>query len=252
MKYFLHDSNAFSDEKITQLYIKFGYEGVGLFFTTLEKFAAQEKPINTIVLKRQLNVKKRLNKCWEFMEEIGIISSLNGDSFNEQLLNYAGTYQIKKEKTAKRVAEWRLKHENVTRYERVSNTSKVKLSKVKLSKVNRIGPLYVDFEKSTLTTWNSFCENFPILPKIKEISEKRREKLKKRFEVKSFRNFPEIIAAIKEQPFCLGDNDRKWTVSFDWLIENDTNYLKVLELKYKSDKVGNVDKLRAELGFKKE
>jgi hypothetical protein len=43
MKYYLHDSNSFNDEKITELFIKFGYEGLGLFYTCLEKFAQQEK-----------------------------------------------------------------------------------------------------------------------------------------------------------------------------------------------------------------
>ena len=52
MKYFLHDTNSFNDDKITELYIKFGYEGLGLFYTILEKFANQEKPIKTIVLKK--------------------------------------------------------------------------------------------------------------------------------------------------------------------------------------------------------
>ena len=134
MKYFLHDSNAFGDEKITQLYIKFGYEGLGLFYTALEKFAQQEKPIKTDILKHQLKIRKKLDKCWKFMEEIGIISSSNGDSFNKQLLNYAQTYQIKKENNAKRIADWRLKQENVTRSECVRNTSKVNRSKVNRSK----------------------------------------------------------------------------------------------------------------------
>ena len=60
MKYFLHDSNAFNDEKITELYINFGYEGLGLFYTILEKLAGQEKPVKTLVLKKQLNVGKKL------------------------------------------------------------------------------------------------------------------------------------------------------------------------------------------------
>ena len=137
MKYFLHDSNAFGDEKITQLYIKFGYEGLGLFYTALEKFAQQEKPIKTDILKHQLKVGKRLDKCWKFMEEIGIICSLNGDSFSKQLLNYAGSYQIKKQKTAKRVAKLRLKQQNVTHYGCVSNAPKVKESKVNKNKVNK-------------------------------------------------------------------------------------------------------------------
>ena len=54
MKYYLHDANAFNDEKITELYINFGYEGLGLFYTLLEKIAQQEKPIKTAVLKKQL------------------------------------------------------------------------------------------------------------------------------------------------------------------------------------------------------
>jgi hypothetical protein len=139
MKYYLHDSNSFNDEKITELYLEFGYEGLGLFYTILERLALQEKPIKTIVLKHQLNVGKKLEKCWKFMEEIDLISSNNGETFNKQLLNFSQKYQISKEKNAKRIAEWRENQsvsENVTRYKSVSNTDKVNRSKVKESKVN--------------------------------------------------------------------------------------------------------------------
>ena len=134
MKYYLHDTNSFDDEKITQLFLNFGYEGVGLFYVFLEKVAKQEKPVNTMVLKSQLKVGKHLEKCWKFMEEIGLISSRNGDTFNENLLNCAQSYEIKKEKTRIKVAEWRDRHQvtnNVTGYVSVSNLPKVKLSKVK-------------------------------------------------------------------------------------------------------------------------
>jgi hypothetical protein len=137
MKYFLHDTNALDDEKITELYMEYGYEGVGLFYCILEKIAKQEKPVKTLVLKRQLNVGKKLDKCWCFMEDIGLISSSNGETFNKQLLNFSEKYQIKKEKNAKRISEWREKQsvaENVTRNESVRNTTKVKVSKVNRSK----------------------------------------------------------------------------------------------------------------------
>jgi hypothetical protein len=71
------------------------------------------------------------------MEEIGLILTKDGDTFNEQLLNFSGKYAIKKEKTRKRISEWREKQadtENVTRYKSVRNTDKVKESKVKESK----------------------------------------------------------------------------------------------------------------------
>lgn len=138
MKYFLHDTNSFNDEKITELYIHFGYEGIGLFYTLLEKFAAQEKPIKTIVLKRQLNIGKRLEKCWSFMEQIELIYSNNGETFNERLLKYSEKYKIKNQKNAERVSQWRENQsdkKNVTHYESVRNADKVNESKVKESKV---------------------------------------------------------------------------------------------------------------------
>ncbi len=141
MKYFLHDSNSFNDEKITELFINFGYEGVGLFYTALEKFAYQEKPIKTSVLKSQLKIGKKLEKCWRFMEEIGLISSNNGETFNKQLLNYSQKYKIKKEKNKEKISEWRKNQalaENVTSYEPFCNHPKVKESKLKESKVIKL------------------------------------------------------------------------------------------------------------------
>lgn len=100
---------------------------------------------------------------------------------------------------------------------------------------------YCGFEQTTVTTWNSFCDKHPTLTKIKEISEERRRHLKKRFMRESFRAFDKILVAIEEQPFLLNGNPnsekhKDWRISFDWLIENDTNYLKVLEGKYKDKK----------------
>jgi hypothetical protein len=139
MKYYLHDSSSFNDEKITELYLEYGYEGLGLFYTILEKLALQEKPIKTKVLKHQLNIGKKLEKVWQFIEEIDLISSNNGETFNKQLLNFSQKYQVSKEKNAKRISEWRDNQqlsENVTRSEHVRNAPKVKESKVKESKVN--------------------------------------------------------------------------------------------------------------------
>lgn len=154
MKYYLHDSNSFNDEKITELFINFGYEGLGLFYTLLEKIALQEKPIKTPILKHQLKVGKRLSKCWEFMEEIELIYSLDGETFNEQLLKFSEKYQIKKEKNRKRISEWRENKEvskNVTRNNVVSNTPKVNISKVNISKDKNIEeqPVF-NFKKSLL------------------------------------------------------------------------------------------------------
>lgn len=139
MKYYLHDSNAFNDEKVTLLYMKFGYEGVGLFYVILEKLSQQEKPVTETVLKSQLNIRKKLEKVLSFMYKIDILSVKNGEVFSETLLNFSENYKIKKEKTRIKVAEWRERQKdkkNVTSYVPVSNHPKVKLSKEKESKVS--------------------------------------------------------------------------------------------------------------------
>mgnify|MGYP002507674761 CR=1 FL=1 len=154
MKYYLHDSSAFEDEKVSELFINFGYEGVGLFYVILEKIAKQEKPVKTSVLKKQLRIGKRLEKCWDFMEEIELISSSNGETFNKQLLNFSEKYQIKNKKTAKRVSEWRERQaveKNVTHNKRVRNAPKVNRSKVNES--NNIILPFSSFEFSS--AWNS-------------------------------------------------------------------------------------------------
>jgi hypothetical protein len=124
MKYYLHDTNAFQDEKITELFIMHGYEGIGLFYTVLEKLALQEKPIKTVVLKKQLSVGKKLDKVWSYLEEIELISSNNGETFNENILKFSEKYQINKDKTKERVSKWRDSQavkKNVTRYNDVRN-----------------------------------------------------------------------------------------------------------------------------------
>lgn len=143
MKYFLHDTNAFQDEKVSMIFFEFGYEGLGLFYTILEKLAAQEKPVKTEVLKKQLQVGKRLEKCWSFMEEIGVISSSNGETFNERILSYSEKYLIKNEKTRKRVARFREQQtekeedtKNVTRYSPV--TERVRNADVTLSNISKV------------------------------------------------------------------------------------------------------------------
>jgi hypothetical protein len=105
-------------------------------------------------------------------------------------------------------------------------------SKIREDKEEEKSKIYVDFEKSTLQNWNSFCQKFPVLSSIKEMTGKRRDKLKKRFEKESFRDFNAILESMKDQTFLFGENNHKWRVSFDWIIENDTNYIKILEKKY--------------------
>lgn len=200
MKYILHDTNAIDDEKMTELFLEHGYEGIGLFWCILEKIGKQEKPIKTKVLKSQLNVGKKLEKCWNFMESIGILSSNNGETFNERILSYSETYKIKKEKNKERISQWRenqSSEKNVTSYEPVCNAPKVKESKVNRSKVNNtvvdaIAPtenLQISsclFWKELVKVWFDFYEkNYLTEPTFNAASGKQLKSILTRLEKKT-------------------------------------------------------------------
>src|SRR5574343_154579 len=104
--------------------------------------------------------------------------------------------------------------------------SKVKLSKVKISKAELAGESLDQILKS----WNNFADKNN-LSKIIKLTDKRLKKLRDRLEDNNFL-INEILLKISESSFLLGNNDRKWKVDFDFVIENETNFVKILEGKY--------------------
>ena len=72
------------------------------------------------------------------------------------------------------------------------------------------------------------------LPGVLKVTNSRRAKLAAR--VKADPNFAEIfkraVLKARQTPFCTGAGGRGWKASFDWFVENDKNYLAVLEGKY--------------------
>lgn len=78
--------------------------------------------------------------------------------------------------------------------------------------------------------WNLFSQEYGF-PRVEKMSDKRKRKLLIRLKDKYF-DFPKILGIAAKSDFIL-NSTTKW-FSFDFLIENDTNYAKVLEGKYQS------------------
>lgn len=75
--------------------------------------------------------------------------------------------------------------------------------------------------------WNSFDR----LPTVRAFGKERRDKLAARAKEETFKaHWKEIIRKLSGSSFHTGGNERGWRAGVDWILKNDTNYLKILEL----------------------
>jgi len=80
-----------------------------------------------------------------------------------------------------------------------------------------------------LLTWNDFAESNQ-LPKIKSITKPRKNKLAIR--LKEGFNIVEVLKMVGQSDFLKGVNKNNWNITFDWIIENESNYVKIIEGNY--------------------
>ena len=92
---------------------------------------------------------------------------------------------------------------------------------------------YVEIQEA----FNSICTSFP---KVIKLTQARKNKLRKRWEeLKSLDKFIEIFTKMEQSDFMRGKNKHNWKATFDWVISNDTNYVKVLEGNYDNRRPNN-------------
>lgn len=86
-------------------------------------------------------------------------------------------------------------------------------------------------EKDIVDLWNTLCS--PPLSKIEKITKSRKTKIALRAkEIGSIDEFKKLFEKIKKTKFLHGENDRGWKANFDWVFENDKNWLKIIEGNY--------------------
>jgi hypothetical protein len=120
----------------------------------------------------------------------------------------------------------------------VSPKEEQKGLKNEYSRIQKTKGFIVDFIRSKkplfiepyFDLWNLFAQETK-LPEMKELNDTRRKKFNVRIREKSF-NFLEILRKAKSSEMLLTSN---W-FGFDWVIKNETGYLKVLEGNYDNKK----------------
>ncbi len=89
--------------------------------------------------------------------------------------------------------------------------------------ITKEGVSFVEF----MNLWNSHGN----LPKIHTFTKHRKRILATRSKEPEFaEKWRLIVEKLSRSPFHTGQNNRKWRADIDWLLKNDTNYVKILEL----------------------
>jgi hypothetical protein len=83
-----------------------------------------------------------------------------------------------------------------------------------------------------IETWNRVCPEHG-LPRKTKITQKLRDQIKRRLTHNPEPDFwIAVIETIPTRPFLLGQNKDGWQATFDWLVKNDENAVKVYEGHY--------------------
>lgn len=81
-----------------------------------------------------------------------------------------------------------------------------------------------------IKSWNDFAKAHN-LSTVTKLTDKRKKKINSRIKNKDF-DLNKILSLIAKSKFLLGENKGGWKIDFDWLIENDEHYTKILEGSY--------------------
>lgn len=76
--------------------------------------------------------------------------------------------------------------------------------------------------------YNAICVS---LPSVRSLSNARKKEIKARLNTYSIDDIKQCFENAEASSFLKGDNDRKWTASFDWIMK-DSNFAKVLDGNY--------------------
>ena len=76
--------------------------------------------------------------------------------------------------------------------------------------------------------FNRLCA--PALPLVRWLTAPRKQHIKARFaSLDSMVKWEGLFARVARTPFLLGENDKGWKASFDWLVANDARWTRIME-----------------------
>lgn len=267
--FFYHDADMRNDIKIKALRRKFSHKGYTVWCCLLEMLTDAEglqiefSEISQELIAADLDVEvSELKEIVSYCQQIGLFQMTeDGCLFSrahQERLSYFIEQKIARSEARReagrlgglRSAESRRQKAQADSTEEatanqneamleakesIGNLSKVKESKGEKSKEKDIEYPYTEI----VSLWNATCLS---LPKVRQLNDSRRNKIKCRLNEwgktpdEMLAMAKEIFARCASSAFLCGENKSDWTATFDWLFENDKNWVKVMEGNYDSNR----------------
>lgn len=136
-------------------------------------------------------------------------------------------------------------NEQTTNEQRTSNEQTTTTKEIKNIRINSLPNGKEPIESPTdpipyseiQSMWNDICLSYPRLTRI---TDPRKNKLRFRLQemdkdlAKALSVLRQIFELMEQSKFLKGDNKRGWKATFDWVIENPKNWVKIIEGNYKN------------------
>lgn len=260
-EYFYHDANMRNDIKIKALRRKFGAEGYAVWNFILETLTANEdfkmpfSPMEQELLAADFDINpERLAEIVDYCCRLELLQHSEDEATIFSLAHRKRLQSVLdiKEKRSKagkigmqkrwgNHAETAENDSNVITSDNTpitaDNVKKGKEENERKGKEKKGREVKYPYQ-DIVALWNSICTN---LPQVKSISDKRKSKIKARLsefgDPKLWSaHVRELFEKVQASSFLCGGNGNGWTASFDWIFENESNWVKVMEGNYDNDR----------------
>jgi hypothetical protein len=167
--------------------------------------------------------RKEAQKSWENVTKKHQICV---DFVTKKVLEDCESVTKLRQKNKKKSHVYRSNQKNVTGDASASVTEQIREDKIREDKDIPYNPFF-----PILNSWNNLAITIPVIPKLKALDKNRETALRECADEdpEFFVNFEIALEKIRASEFLRGNNDQRWTATFDWTLKN---YLKILEGNY--------------------
>lgn len=230
---FPHPTDPTQNPKIMGILARHGAAGYGVYWRIIEMLQIEED--GRLQLKKYLyeGIASQM-KIFPEMVEVMISDFINefelfatdGDYFWEETISKV----TQTKKKVSRVSTYKVDKDLLKKWQNLEAALPLNKADRWLLTKKFIDENNPEFVEPYATLWNLFADKYK-LSQIEALPDARKKKFSSRIIEPTFRFF-DILDGIKNSNFYRGlQQGSDWKVSWDYIFENETNYLKILEKK---------------------